>query len=284
MTVESRTGLVEVAPNAWAVVMSLIPPEGGGPNAGFVLAGGQVVVIDSLLSPGFGQQLAEYVRRVTDRPVAYLINTHAHGDHVFGNQVFAPAARVVAQRKVRDTLLSQGESMVKSFAERFADMVPDIKDAEVVPPDITYCRHMTLHFDDRTIELIHPGVAHTDGDTMVYLPEDRLLYAGDLLFNHIFPPIMGSSAGWIAAIEQIEAMDVDAIVPGHGFVATKKELGDLKQCITEVRHQVKQCFNRGLPVEETVKQVDLPYLHWPRAERLPVAVQTIYRELTSERP
>jgi len=124
-------------------------------------------------------------------------------------------------------------------------------------------------------------VAHTDGDTMVYLPEDRLLYAGDLLFNHIFPPIMGSSAGWIAAIEQIEAMDVDTIVPGHGFVCTKKELGDLKQCIVELRHQVEDCFNRGLSAEEAAKQIDLPYLQWPRAERLPVAVQTIYRELNN---
>lgn len=262
--------------------MSLIPPEGGGPNAGFVVAGGQVLVIDSLLSPAFGQQLAGYVRQVTDRPPAYLVNTHAHGDHVFGNQAFAPAARVVAQRKVRETLLSQGEAMVQSFAERFADMVPDIRDTKVVPPDITFSRHMTLHLDGCTIELIHPGVAHTDGDTMVYLPGERLLYAGDLLFNHIFPPIMGSSAGWIAAIDQIEAMDVDTIVPGHGFVATKKDLGDLKQCIYEVRQQVKGCFSRGLSPEEAAKQIDLPYLRWPRAERLPVAVQTIYRELKSE--
>ena len=284
MTSDSRTGLVEVGRDAWAVIMSLIPPEGGGPNAGFVLAGGQAVVIDSLLSPRFGEQLAEYVRQVTDKAPAYLINTHGHGDHVFGNQVFAPAARVVAHRSVRETLLSQGEAMVKSFAERFADVIPDIKDTKVLAPDITYCQHMTLHFDDRTVELIHPGVAHTEGDTLVYLPEDRLLYAGDLLFNHIFPPIMGSSAGWIAAIEQIEAMDVDTIVPGHGFVATKRELGDLKQCIVELRQQVKQCFNRGLTAEEAVKQIDLPYLQWPRAERLPLAVQTIYRELTSERP
>jgi len=283
MASDLRTGLIEVGRDAWAVITSVIPPEGGGPNAGFLLAGGQVVIIDSLVSPGFGQKLMEYVRQVTDRPLAYLINTHGHGDHVFGNQVFAPAARVVAQRRVRETLLSQGEAMVKSFAERFGDTVPDIKDTKVVPPDITYCRHMTLHFDDRSIELIHPGVAHTDGDTVVYLPQERLLYAGDLLFNHIFPPIMGSSAGWIAAIEQIEAMEVDTIVPGHGFIATKKELGDLKQCIVELRHRVEDYFDRGLSAEEATKQVDLPYLQWPRAERLPLAVQTIYRELTSER-
>ncbi len=262
--------------------MSVIPPEGGGPNAGFILAGEQVIVIDSLISPGFGQQLSGYIRQVTDKSFAYLINTHSHGDHVFGNQVFSPPAIIVAHEKVRETLLSQGEAMVKSFAERLSDIAPDIKDTKVMAPHITYRRHMSLHLDGRTVELIHPGVAHTDGDTIVYLPDDRLLYAGDILFNHIFPPIFGSSAGWITAIEQIEAMDIETIVPGHGFVATKKEMGDLKRCLIELRSQVEDCHNRGLSAEEATKRIDLPYLEWPRAERLPLGVQTIYQELLDE--
>jgi len=282
MASHSETGLIEVAPHAWAVIMSVIPPQGGGPNAGFVLAGEQVLVIDSLISPGFGQQLSGYIRQVTDKSPTYLINTHSHGDHVFGNQVFSPPATIIAHEKVRETLLSQGEVMVKSFTERLSGLVPDIKDTNVIAPHMTYRRHMTLHLDGRTVELIHPGVAHTDGDTMVYLPDDKLLYAGDILFNHIFPPIFGSSGGWITAIEQIEAMDIDTIVPGHGFIATKKELGDLKRCLIELRSQVKDCFNQGLSVEEATKRVALPYLEWPRAERLPLGVQTIYQELVND--
>ncbi len=282
MTSHSRTGLIEVAPHAWAVIMSVIPPEGGGPNAGFVLAGDQVLVIDSLISSGFSQQLFGYLRQVTDKSPTYLINTHSHGDHVFGNQVFSPPATIIAHEKVRETLLSQGEVMVKSFAERLSGLVPDIQDTNVIAPHITYRRHMTLHLDGRTVELIHPGVAHTDGDTMVYLPDDKLLYAGDILFNHIFPPIFGSSTGWITAIEQIEVMDIDTIVPGHGSIATKKELGGLKRCLIELRCQVKDCFNRGLSSEGATKQVALPYLEWPRAERLPLGVQTIYQESTND--
>ena len=275
----SRTGIIELAPGIWAAIMSIIPPEGGGPNAGFVLTDDQVLVIDSLISPSMGQQLAEYLRQVSSQPVTYLINTHSDGDHIFGNQVFSPPATIIAHENVRDVLMSQGEAMVKSFTERLSGLVPDIKDTIVVAPQITYKNRMTLHFGSRAIELIHPGVAHTCGDTMVYLPDEKILFAGDILFNHIFPPIAGSSAGWITAIEQVEGMDIELIVPGHGFISTKKELKDLKQCLIELRGQVKDCFIRGLSPEQATKEIDLTYLEWPHSERLRKDVELIYKEL-----
>lgn len=282
MISHSGTGLVEVGRGIWAVIMSIIPPEGGGPNAGFILAGDQVLVIDSLMSSSLGQQLVKHLCQVTDKAPTYLINTHNHGDHVFGNQVFSPPATIIGHENVREVLLSQGEAMVKSFAERFSSLVPDIKDATVLAPQITYRDRMTLHFDGRAIELIHPGVAHTYGDTMVYLPNEKILFAGDILFNHIFPPIRGSSAGWVAAIERVEAMDIETIVPGHGFIATKKELGDLKGCLIELRSQVKGCFTRGLSLEQAAKEIEMPYLEWPRSERLGSDVEIIYEELMKE--
>jgi cyclase len=259
--------------------MSIIPPEGGGPNAGFILADYQVLVIDSLMSSSLGQQLVKHLCQVTDKAPTFLINTHNHGDHVFGNQVFSPPATIIGHENVREVLLSQGEAMVKSSAERYSSLVPDIKDTTVLPPQITYRDRMTLHFDGRAIELIHPGVAHTYGDTMVYLPNEKILFAGDILFNHIFPPIRGSSAGWVAAIERVEAMDIETIVPGHGFIATKRELGDLKGCLIELRSQVKKCFTRGLSLEQAAKEIEMPYLEWPRSERLGSDVEIIYEEL-----
>jgi len=283
MSFHSQTGLIEVAPGAWAAVMSILSPEGGGPNAGFILAGDYVVVIDSLVSPATGQQLREYVRQVTDKSPAYLINTHHNGDHVFGNQAFSPPATIITHENVRNVLLSQGEATVKDFTERFSHLVPDIKDTTVLPAHITYRDHMTLHLGERTIELIHPGVAHTDGDTMVYLPDRKLVYAGDIFLNHIFPYIFGSSTGWIAALEKLEAMDFDTIVPGHGFIGTKKDLSDLKSCLIELRSQVKECFVRGLSVEEAIKEIDMPYLQWTHAElRLRPDVEIIYEELAKE--
>lgn len=274
-----RTGLVELTANAWAVVLSIIPPEGGGPNVGFIMAGDQVLVIDSSMSPSSGRQVANYLRQVTDRPPAYLINTHHHGDHVLGNQAFSPPATIIAHENVRQALLAQGPAIVKSFAERFSDLLPDIKDSTVLPPHITYREHMALHLAGHTIELIHPGLAHTNGDTLVYLPDEKVLFAGDLLFNHIFPPIYGSSAGWISALEQMEAMDIRAVVPGHGAIATKKELGDLRRFLIELRRQVKDCLARRLSPEQATREIDLTCLDWPRSDRLGQDVEVIYGEL-----
>jgi cyclase len=284
MVSHSKTGLLEVSPGIWAAIMSIIPPEGGGPNAGFVLAGDQVIVIDSMINPGTARQLADHLHQVTDKPPTYLINTHHHGDHVFGNAVFSPPATIIAHENVREVLLAQGDEMLNSFTQRFSDVLPDIKDTVILTPQITYRDRMTFHLNGRTLELIHPGVSHTHGDTMVYLPNEKVLFAGDMLFNHIFPPIFGSASGWIAAIEQVEAMDVETIVPGHGFLATKKDFGDLKQLLIELRIQVKECFNRGLSPEEATQEIDFAYLKWPRTERLGPNVEVIYRELSEERP
>ena len=282
MVSHSKKGLVELGAGIWAAIMSIIPPEGGGPNAGFIVAGDQVVVIDSLISPGTGQELITQLAQVTDRSPTYLINTHAHGDHVLGNQAVSPPATIIAHENVREVLLSQGEAIVASFAERYSDVAPGIKDTTVMPPHITYSERMTLSFDGRMIELIHPGVAHSNGDTLLYLPEEKILFAGDILFNHIFPPIFGSSAGWIATIERLEKMAIETIVPGHGYIATKKELVDLKECLIALRSQVKDCFDRNLTPEQATNEIDIPYLEWPRSERLGQDVRVIYEELERE--
>ena len=152
--------------------------------------------------------------------------------------------------------------------------------------DCSYCCSLFfakgIKFDNlgsRTIELIHPGIAHTAGDTMVYLPEDKVLYTGDLLFNHIFPPIFGDSFGWIAAIEQIDGMDIETIVPGHGFVCTKQEIADLKHCLSELCRQVKKCYDRKLDKEEALREISMGiYGNWPHQERLALDVDQLYKE------
>ncbi|MFC2067385.1 MBL fold metallo-hydrolase, partial [Chloroflexota bacterium] len=212
----------------------------------------------------------------------FLINTHSHGDHVNGNQIFAPPAKIIAHESVREVLLREGRSIIDRTVQTRPVLAEDLKAARIVAPDITYRKHMTLYFGGRTIELIHPGKAHTLGDTMVYLAEEKVLYAGDLLFNHIIPPIFGDSAGWIAVIEQIEAMDIKTIVPGHGFVCTKQEITDLKHCLTKLREQVRKCYDRKLDKEKTLSEIELgDYRNWPHQERLALDVNQLYKEFES---
>ncbi len=279
MVSQGKTGLQEVAPGVWAMIMSIIEPEGGGPNSGFVVAGDEVIVIDALISLGAAREFLSQLKEVSGKEPTFLINTHSHSDHVNGNQVFAPPATVIAHENVREVLLREGHSIIDRTVQMRPALAEDLKAARIVTPDITYRNHMTLYFGGRTIELIHPGKAHTFGDTMVYLPREKILYSGDLLFNHILPPIFGDSAGWIAAIEQIEALDIKTIIPGHGFVCTKQEITDLKHCLTELRQQVKKCCDRKLTKEKALSEIDMGiYREWPHQERLALDVGQLYRE------
>ena len=282
MVSQNKTGLQEVVPGVWAMILSIIEPEGGGPNSGFIVAGDEVIVIDSLISLGAAKELLGQIKSLTGREPTFLINTHSHGDHVNGNQIFAPPAKILAHESVREVLLREGDSIIERTVQMRPALSEDLKGAKIIVPDITYHARMTLHFGRLTIELIHPGMAHTLGDTMVYLPEEKVLYAGDLLFNHIFPPIFGDSAGWIAAIEQIEGMDIQAIVPGHGFICTKQEITDLKHCLIELREQVRKCYDRKLDKEKALSEIDMGvYRKWPHQERLELDVDQLYKEFES---
>jgi cyclase len=284
MVLQRKTGLQEIAPGVWAMILSIIEPEGGGPNSGFIVAGDEVIVVDSLISLGTAREFLGQITSITGREPTFLINTHSHGDHVSGNQIFAPPAKIIAHESVREVLLHEGDSIIERTIQMQPTLAEDLNGAKISVPDITYRAHMTLHFGRLTIELIHPGKAHSLGDTIVYLPEEKILYAGDLLFNHIFPPIFGDSAGWIAAIEQIESMDIEYIVPGHGFICTKQEVTDLKHCLIELREQVKKHHDRNLDKEEALSEIDIgAYRKWPHQERLELDVDQIYREFEREK-
>ena len=162
---------VEVAPGIWAILTSILP--GGGPNGGIIIAEDEIIVIDPMMSQIVAWQLHEHVMKIAGTPATHLINTHNHGDHLFGNQVFSPPATIIAHENVRNMLLVHGDQMVSSFARKYAHLVPDIGDTTVILPHITYSGHMTLTCGERTIELIHPGPAHTNGDTMVFLPREK---------------------------------------------------------------------------------------------------------------
>lgn len=270
----------ELIPDVWLFTTSLLP--GGGPNSGLIISGNDVILIDSSFSLSHGKQLLLNLHQVTSKSPTYIINTHSHGDHLFGNEAFAPPAMVIAHENVRKTLILQGENMIKSFASRWAHLIPDIADTTLILPDITFTDKITLHLAGRSIELIHPGPAHTNSDVMIYLPEQKILFSGDLFFNRVFPPILGSSTGWIAALEKMETMEFDKLVPGHGSVASKKELTEFKNLLIKMRNQVEQSFTRGLTVQQAIKEMDLPCKDWPLYDRLTMNVQFIYQELREE--
>jgi len=279
MASQRKTGLQEVAPGIWADVLSIIGPEGGGPNAGFIVAGDKVIVIDSMISLGSAREMLAGIKKALGKGPSFLILTHSHSDHIIGSQVFAPPALVISHENTRSAIIRDGETGIKRTIETRPFLAEDLKGAKVVVPEVTYRDRMSLYFGKRTIELIYLGKAHTLGDTTIYVPDAKVLFAGDLLFNHIIPPIMGDSAGWISAIEQIEKMDIKAIIPGHGFVCGKDEIVELKNFIIYLCKEVKKLYDRKVPKDKALSELNLGiYKGWPHQERLAMDIDLMYRE------
>ncbi len=282
MVSQGKTGLQEVAPGIWADILSVIGPEGGGPNAGFILAGDHTIVVDSLISLAAAREMLAGIKKAGGKEPSFLINTHSHSDHIIGNQIFAPPAVIIAQENTREAIMKGGTAGIKRMAEMRPNLAEDLMEATVVVPEITYCDAMSLNFGGRSVKLIHRGPAHTFGDTVVYVPEEQVLFAGDLLFNRIVPPIMGDSANWVRALIWLEGLDIKAVIPGHGNVGTKEDLVEMKKFLQRLRREVKKCYEKEVPQDKTVTEINLgEYRDWPHQERLTMDVAKLYKEFGS---
>jgi cyclase len=206
-----RSRLEAVGPGVYAYVQ-----EPGGwclSNAGVIAGGDGVVVVDTLATQPRAQELRRVVDRLAPGPRRTVVNTHHHGDHTFGNQVFGPAAAIVAHHRLPGELAEAGLGLTRLW--------PDVEwgALRLVPPTITFADTLTLTVGDRPVELIHVGPAHTTNDVVVWLPDSRVLFAGDAVLSGCTPfVLMGSVSGSLAAIERLRALEPETVVCGHGPV------------------------------------------------------------------
>jgi glyoxylase-like metal-dependent hydrolase (beta-lactamase superfamily II) len=210
----------ELAPGVYAVLGDSGRGVEGRPNAGFVVTSEGVVVFDALASPRQGEQLLATIRGITDRPVKWLVLTHHHPDHHFGAIVFRktgarviahPDRRVLAAEGGEDALIADWVRVVGLDAMRgfeFADL-----------PDRPVTRADTLRLGGRTIVVTHPGAGHSAGDVLVWLPRERVLFAGDVLVEDgVSMVVDGNSDVLVRVLDTVEAMDPTIVVPGHGAI------------------------------------------------------------------
>lgn len=183
-------------------------------NAGVLAGPDGAVVIDTLATEGRTRALVEFVDRLGAGPARTIVNTHHHGDHNFGNHLFGPAAVVIGHDRIRPEMVETGLALTKLW--------PDVDwgDVRVTLPGITFGDKLTLHVGERRVELIHLGpAAHTSNDVVAWLPEERVLFAGDLVMSGAAPfCLMGSVSGSIAAVRRLVALGAETVVAGHGPV------------------------------------------------------------------
>ncbi|MCH7836578.1 MAG: MBL fold metallo-hydrolase, partial [Chloroflexi bacterium] len=252
-------------------------------NRGLIVGDDAAIAIDALFVPSMTKRYLRAIRRATKKRVSHLINTHHHIDHTGGNQFF-PRSEIVAHVNAREEMIRFGMPVerLQAFIPEFAEEYPDLR---LVLPDTVYAGQMTMYQGDRAIELLYMGPAHTPGDTLIYLPREKVLFAGDVAFHYVVPgPFDCHVSGWIRVADRIANLDVETIVPGHGPIGTKAELREMRDYLALVRREARKLYQAGEPPNEAARKLNVGgyYTQWANPERLPLIVQRLYMEFEGE--
>ena len=201
----------EVSPGIYAYIQ--LDGTWGLNNTGFLTGGDAVSVIDTCFTEARTRTFLQAIRGVTGLPLRTLVNTHHHGDHTHGNYL-VPGASIVGHELCRQTVIDTG---IHTLRPLFPNVVWG--DLELAPPFITFQDRLDLFVDDLKLELHYMGPAHTTNDVIVWLPERRLMFTGDLAFNGGTPFVaMGSIAGSLVALDRLREFGAETVIPGHGPV------------------------------------------------------------------
>jgi cyclase len=253
----------------------------GGSNNIWVIFEDYVVVIDANF-PKEAADVIAAVKKTTDKPIRYVFDTHHHGDHAYGNAVFAKeGASVVSQANCAKLLRLNGP---KEFADAGKGPMgrKDVADSSLKVPNVIFDDKLVLDDGTQRIEFLFMGHAHTAGDGVAYLPKHKILCTGDACVNGAFN-FMGhsDSASWIRALEKMQQLDVKMICPGHGALAGKELLEKQKHYFVELRDQVAKGIAADKSVEDVIKAVDMPwYKEWTGTTPAGDNVKHVYAELT----
>jgi cyclase len=246
-------------------------------NAGIFVGREDVVVIDTAFTAGRGRMLRDAVRELSDLPVRTVVNTHHHGDHVYGNYLF-PGATIVSHERCREAVLADDFEVTTWF--------PGVEwgDLRVSPPTLTFEDSISIWCDDVRARVRYVGPAHTSNDVIVWVADRRLLYAGDLVFNGGTPfVVMGSIQGLIDTMHDLAALAPETVVPGHGPVAGPEVIQDQIAYLGFIQEVAAAGFAAGREPLEVARATDLgDFARLTDGERLVGNLHRAYSELRGE--
>ncbi len=276
-----------------------LQPDGswGWSNAGLICDAGQSLLVDTLFDVPLTEAMLAAMRRAEPAAanIRTLVNTHANGDHYHGNEC-VQGAEIIASRASAEQMAAEPPARLavmqanaaalglpgKFFAEVFAPF--KFSGINLTLPTRTFETELAVQVGNKRVELFNVGPAHTAGDTLVYVPADKLLFTGDILFID-GTPIMweGPVGNWIAACDRMLAMDVDVIVPGHGPITDKNGVRAVKSYLEYIRDEARKRFDAGLSATDAAHDIALgDYASWGDAERIVVNVASLYREFSGD--
>lgn len=285
--IESFTGsrhfrLHGVADSVVAAVA--VPGTGSLANTAIIDLGGVTLVVDTFATLEAAQDLKAAAEHLTGNPVTYVMNTHWHSDHTSGNQMFVPGAKLIATSGTYEVMNTFARERVAQYQNNREKMLEAIGEAELqcgqetdtklqremawenatdrefvnmlpqlvhTVPSVTFDQQMTIHGSTRSAQLITYGGGHTLSDAIVYLPEDKVVVIGDLVLSNHHPVLANANPHeWLSILEQIEALDVETIIPGHGEVCSLQQLQDVKGYISRIIAMVTEAVQNQRSIEE----------------------------------
>jgi len=273
-------------------VFAYLQPDGswGWSNAGLVAGEGTSLLVDTLFDLRLTRRMLEEVRPLGGR-IDTVVNTHANGDHCWGNEL-VDGARIVASKACAEEMGGLSPDVLATMVReapnmgRLGEYVArifgpfDFEGITLARPTDTFEGTLTLHVGDREVRLFEVGPAHTQGDVVVHVPAEGVVFTGDILFVGGHPIVWaGPVANWIAALDRILDLDPQVVVPGHGPVSDAAAVRAERDYLSWLAREARLRFEAGLSPLEAARDLASEYAGWTEGERLVVNVAAVYREL-----
>lgn len=277
-----------------------LQPDGtwGWSNAGLVTDSGESLLVDTLFDLNLTRDMLHAMRDAVPaaKRIGKVFNTHANGDHYFGNQLVADS-EIIVSKKCADEMESHppkalidrfvnykqmgdgGEFLMKTMGRVF-----DFRGVIYTPPTRIFEKTLDVPVGNKTVRLVEVGPAHTKGDTLAFIPEDRVVYTGDILFNGGHPIAWaGPVQNWIDACDLMLGWEADVFVPGHGAITDKTGVRALKDYLEYVKVETRKRYDAGMTLEQAVDDISLKaFRAWSDAERIYVTVNNLYQEFSGD--
>ncbi len=256
-------------------------------NAGIIVGDDGVLVIDSLRVPSFARDLIADVKHLTDKPITHVVDTHSHWDHSWGNEEF-PDATIIGHENCRAEMLDlealdRWRDKVVGSNERWSE---EAKGVRVTPPNLTFESSMQLYFGGRRIDLCYLGRAHTSGDLFVHLPDDGLLFTGDVAQDGGIPFMLdGYIEDWVGTGARLLELDCERFMAGHGPVGERPAIAESAQFINALAAGTKQAVAEGqdeaTAAAGVTEALSERFGGWRGFERVEESVAFAFREITA---